>query len=268
MSSTEGNSGAIAHRDPGLAGAYERGNALPAEGLGAWAKLIIRQLGPVERPLEVGCGTGVFCAALADRLPGAEVTGVDPSGPMLAEAARHHPHPRVRYLPGPADALPLPDASCDGALLSRVVHHLPDRPAAARELARVLRPGSRVVIRTTVRERLDSPVYTYWPQLLAVDSRRFAGEAELVADFAGAGFGLLAVHSFAQPIAGSLAELRERYALRAESKLRALSEGEFAAGLARLAAAAAAGGGGPVLERYDVLVLELATRPAGASPAG
>ncbi|GAA1976496.1 class I SAM-dependent methyltransferase [Kitasatospora viridis] len=252
----------IAHQDPRLAGAYERGNAMPAASLAAWTELIADRLGRAERPgesgwlLEVGCGTGVFCAALAELLPGVRVTGVDPSEAMLAEAARHHAHPRVEYLHGLADALPLPDGSCDGALISRVVHHIPDRPAAARELARVLRPGGRVLIRTTVRERLDSPVYTYWPQLLDTDRRRFCAEQELLADFAGAGFVPDGWESFAQPIAGSLAELRERYALRAESKLAALGEAEFAAGLERLAAAAEGEGEGrPVLERYDVLVL-------------
>jgi ubiquinone/menaquinone biosynthesis C-methylase UbiE len=277
----------IAHTDPRLAAAYERGNDLPAASLRAWVELIAGQLTESSSILEVGAGTGVFCAALAEQLPKAQVIGVDPSEPMLAEAARHHAHPRVRYLLGAADALPLPDDSCDGALLSRVVHHLPDRPAAARELARVLRPGSRVVIRTTVRERLDSPVYRYWPELLAPDARRFPSEAELLADYTGGGcFETAGVLSFAQPIARSLAELRDRYALRAESKFNALSEAEFAAGLARLDAEAAAASipaeaaartngeaavrtgaeaaaptRAEVLERYDVLVLERTARP-------
>ncbi|MDH6139856.1 MULTISPECIES: class I SAM-dependent methyltransferase [Kitasatospora] len=272
----------IAHADPRLAAAYERGNDLPGASLRAWAHLITSQLVDADRILEVGAGTGIFCAALAEQVPQAEIVGVDPSEPMLAEAARHHGHPRVHYRLGTADALPLDAGSCDAALLSRVVHHLPDRPAAARELARVLRPGGRVVIRTTVRERLDSPVYRYWPELLTHDARRFPAEAELLADFTGGGrFAVTRVFSFAQPIARNLAELRDRYALRAESKFGVLSEAEFAAGLARLDAAVSAapvagadgadgadGAGGPaeregeVLERYDVVVLERAAEPA------
>lgn len=105
----------------------------------------------------------------------------------------------------------------------------------------MLRPGGRVVIRTTVRERLDSPVYRYWPELLTHDARRFPAEAELLADFTGGGrFAVTRVFSFAQPIARNLAELRDRYALRAESKFGVLSEAEFAAGLARLDAAVSA----------------------------
>lgn len=55
----------------------------------------------------------------------------------------------------------------DLALMSRVMHHIPERAWAADELARVVRVGGRVVIRTTFRERLDTVVHDYWPQLRA-----------------------------------------------------------------------------------------------------
>lgn len=83
----------IAHADPRLAAAYERGNDLPGASLRAWAHLITSQLVDADRILEVGAGTGIFCAALAEQVPQAEIVGVDPSEPMLAEAARHHGHP-------------------------------------------------------------------------------------------------------------------------------------------------------------------------------
>jgi SAM-dependent methyltransferase len=193
----------------------------------------------------------------------------------------------VRYLAGSAQALPVPDAGFDLVLLSRVVHHLPDRPAAARELARALRPGGRLVIRTTVRERLDAPVYRYWPRLLETDAERFPSERQIVEDFTSAAdFAVHRVHSFSRPTALDLREWRERIAGRAQSKFLALTEAEFAAGLARLDAELARGSGGggggvadcgggvadggavprgavaPVEERYDVIVLE--RTPVGA----
>ncbi|WP_035840749.1 class I SAM-dependent methyltransferase [Kitasatospora azatica] len=246
-----------AHEDPRLAAVYQHGNEMPAAALRAWAALIAGYLPAATAVLEVGAGTGMFTAALARELPSAEVTGVEPSAPMRAEAERLSGHPRVRYLAGSAEALPVPDAGFELALLSRVVHHLPDRPAAARELARALRPGGRLVLRTTVRERLDAPVYRYWPRLLQTDARRFPSEAELLADFTGAGFTVHQVRSFAQPVARDLRELRERLVHRPQSKFLALTEAEFAAGLARLDAAGE--GGGPVEERYDVIVLERAS---------
>jgi len=47
----------------------------------------------------------------------------------------------MTVVPGTAQALPLPDASCDAAVLCLVLCALPDRPAALAEIARVLRPG-------------------------------------------------------------------------------------------------------------------------------
>ncbi|MGF1425544.1 methyltransferase domain-containing protein [Kitasatospora sp. LaBMicrA B282] len=273
-----------AYEDPQLAARYEHGNEMPAESLRAWAELIAGYApeeaasAPGTSPastagarmpgvLEVGSGTGMFCTALARALPAAEVTGVEPSGPMRAEAERHHAHPRVRYLAGSAERLPVPAAGFGLALLSRVVHHLPDRPAAARELARVLRPGGRLVIRTTVRERLDAPVYRYWPRLLETDAARFPSEQEILADFRPAGFRVHRVHSFAQPVAADLRQWRERVAGRAQSKFLALSEAEFAAGLARVdAEVAGARGSEPVLERYDVIVLERVGGVGTAAP--
>ncbi|GAB2730618.1 class I SAM-dependent methyltransferase [Kitasatospora kifunensis] len=285
-----------AYEDPRLAASYERGNEMPTESLRAWAELIAGYA-PTEREpggksgrfggrfdeagpavLEVGAGTGMLCAALARALPDATVTGVEPSAPMRAQATANNAHPRVRYLAGSAEQLPLPAVGFGLALLSRVVHHLPDRPAAARELARVLRPGGRLVIRTTVRERLDAPVYRYWPQLLESDALRFPSEGELLADFGSAGFAVHRVHSYAQPVAGDLRGWRDQLVDRPQSKFLALSQEQFAAGLARLdqelaAAGEEAGSGRQVVtgsggrptggrsataveERYDVIVLE------------
>jgi ubiquinone/menaquinone biosynthesis C-methylase UbiE len=63
------------------------------------------------------------------------VVTVEPSAAMRARSG-------YRYiLAGSAPALPLAPAAMDGAWLSTVIHHLPDLPAAARELRRVFQPG-------------------------------------------------------------------------------------------------------------------------------
>ncbi|WP_415952714.1 hypothetical protein [Streptomyces sp. KLOTTS4A1] len=136
-----------------------------------------------------------------------------------------------------------------------MIHHVPDRVRAARELVRVLRVGGRVVVRTTFRERLDALVYDYWPQLRAIDERRLPGEGEMVADFMSAGFTL--DETFAQPVAASLAEYHARLVSRPQSKFTHLTYGEFHRGVVRLETAArseALDEPLPVLERYDVAV--------------
>lgn len=269
----------LAHDDQRLATSYDPGNAMPENALRAWAELIgsyaVRPTSTATAEptapaaaaeptalavIEVGAGTGMFSAAIARWIAGASVLAVDPSEAMLAEARRYHPHPAVRYVSGSAQSLPAPDDAFDLALLSRVIHHLPDRPAAARELARVLRPGATAVIRTTFRERLDALVYDYWPPLRAVDAVRFPGEEEVVAEFAAAGFALRTSTSFAQPVTRSLREYHARMVSRPQSKFGHLTTEEFHEGLERLAHAAANEPPDrpvPVVERYDVAVFDL-----------
>jgi len=121
----------------------------------------------------------------------------------------------------------------------------------------VLRPDGKVVIRTTFRERLDAVVYDYWPTARAADERRFPAKAEVVADFAAAGFAVRADTELSLPVAPNLREYHARSASRPQAKLTALPDTEFEAGLRRLAAAAdtRTAHPSPVNERYDVLVL-------------
>jgi ubiquinone/menaquinone biosynthesis C-methylase UbiE len=244
--------------DERLAGAYERGNEMPEASLRAWVELIASYV-PRSLPsiVEIGSGTGVFSAAMVRWIAGSEVTAVDASEVMLAEARRHHPHPAVRYLLGEAEAVPAAGGVFDLALMSRVIHHIPDRVRAARELVRVLRVGGKAVVRTTFRERLDALVYDYWPRLRVIDEQRFPGEEEVIADFVSAGLTLDEVTSFAQPVAANLAEYHARLVSRPQSKFTHLTDEEFHRGLARLQAAArteAMDKPRPVLERYDVAV--------------
>lgn len=105
---------------------------------------------PGSAVLDVACGTGVVTrfAARAAGTTG-RVTGVDIGAPMLA-VARSQPTERdsapITYLEGSALELPLADRSFDFATCHHGFQFFPDRPAAARELHRVLRPGGRVAI--------------------------------------------------------------------------------------------------------------------------
>ncbi len=82
--------------------------------------------------LDVGCGDGAFVRRL--RAAGADAFGVDIDVARALEA-----DPGGRYLEGGAEALPLPAASVDVAVLMRSLHHVPDPDAAFPELRRVVR---------------------------------------------------------------------------------------------------------------------------------
>ncbi|SFF91435.1 Methyltransferase domain-containing protein [Actinacidiphila alni] len=131
--------------DEQLAGAYERGNEMPEASLQAWVELIAAYAQRSSPSIvEIGSGTGVFSAAMARWIEGSEVMAVDASEAMLSEARRHHPHPAVQYLSAEAEAEAVPAAGSvfDLALMSRVIHHIPDRARAARERAMLRTCGS------------------------------------------------------------------------------------------------------------------------------
>jgi len=247
-----------AYDDERLAHVYQHGNLMPEASLRAWITTIAAHAPADPAVVEVGAGTGVFCLGFARYSDARRILGVDPSVPMLREARLYSRHPLISYVAGTAEALPARAAAFDLALLSRVIHHLPDRRLAAEQLARVLGPGGVAVIRTTFRERLDSLVYDYWPELLAADASRFPSESEVVDDFVSSGFEVERTTSVALPVTESLAEYADHLAERPQSKFNALTHEQFLAGLRRLNDDVAAGNGlarQAVAERYDLLAL-------------
>jgi ubiquinone/menaquinone biosynthesis C-methylase UbiE len=101
--------------------------------------------------LDLASGTGVVARELADRVgPEGGVIASDLSGGMLEVARRRCEGsvPPVRFVESPANPLDLPDASVDAVVCQQGFQFFPDRPAAAREVARVLRGGGRVLVST------------------------------------------------------------------------------------------------------------------------
>ena len=92
--------------------------------------------------LEVGCGTGVIAGELA-RLGSARVVGLDIDPEMLAFARRQRGS--VAYVQGDAHALPFPGGSFDVVVCHYLLLWLADPVQAVREMARVVRPGGRVL---------------------------------------------------------------------------------------------------------------------------
>ena len=111
---------------------------------------ILRQLGSheVTRVVDVGCGTGILAARVQATLQPDEVTGIDPSEGMLANARKRST--AVDWLVGAAEDLPLANESVDAVTTSTAFHFF-DQPAALAEFHRVLAPGGIVVVGSIIQ---------------------------------------------------------------------------------------------------------------------
>lgn len=114
---------------------------------------------PGERILEVGPGTGYYTLEMAEWVkPGGRVDILDLQQEMLEHTMRSAAERGLDNItPTQADAraMPYEEGTYDAAFLVTVLGEIPDQDAALRELARVLRPGGRLV----VGELLGDPHY-------------------------------------------------------------------------------------------------------------
>ena len=209
-----------------VAGFYDLMNSVMTVGLHhRWRARAadLAELQPGNRALDVATGTGDLAIELARRVaPGGEVVGCDFSEQMLERARAKAP--TLIFEPADALALPYADDCFDAATVGFGARNFDDLDRGLRELARVVRPGGRVVVlelTTPTRPPLstfygvwfdrvvpalgrlagDSDAYSYLPNSV----RRFPGPAELAATMHRAGLrqvhylvtagGIVAIHT-------------------------------------------------------------------------
>jgi ubiquinone/menaquinone biosynthesis C-methylase UbiE len=226
---------------------YAEGRALTVSTVAVWRSAFGRNAQP-QRPLAVldlGCGIGRFTPLLAD-LFGGPVIGVEPSERMLAIARTQNAHPAVAYRKGDAAHIPLADGSGDLALLFLMFHHVPDRAAATRELARVLRPGGRVLLQSSFAGQLeDRRWFHYFPRAREIEEQMFPSFGELVEVFDSAGLVYVGIDRVACEVAPSLEAYAHKLRKRAIPSFEYLSDDEIATGFAAIDNAVAEAGGIP-----------------------
>jgi demethylmenaquinone methyltransferase / 2-methoxy-6-polyprenyl-1,4-benzoquinol methylase len=136
-----------------IAGRYDLLNSLMTAGLHhSWRTRAAdrAELAPGDSVLDVCCGTGDLAFELARRvLPGGHVVGCDFSEQMLdlaREKAADRQIDSVRFEWADALQLPYDDGRFDAVTVGFGVRNFADRDRGLREMARVLKPGGRLVI--------------------------------------------------------------------------------------------------------------------------
>ena len=213
-----------------IAGVYDRMNAVMTVGMhDRWRERAadLAALRPGQRALDVATGTGDLAIELAGRVGDeGEVVGVDFAEKML-ELARAKA-PGIRFERGNALDLQFADGEFDAVTVGFGARNFSDLRAGLAEMARVTRPGGRVVVLeiTTPQKPPLSTFFSLWfdrvvPRLgtLAGDAdaysylpssvRRFPGPAELAGELAAVGLdeirwvvtagGIIAIHAGRKP---------------------------------------------------------------------
>src|SRR3954466_14217118 len=206
-----------------IASVYDLMNSVMTAGLHQrWRERAVdlAAVGPGSRALDVATGTGDLAIALRER--GADVTGMDFAEKMLEIARRKAPG--IEFRAGNALALDFPDDQFDAATVGFGARNFDDLDRGIAEMARVVRPGGRVVIleiTTPQRPPLswffniwfdhlvpligrvagDPDAYEYLPNSV----KRFPGPRDLAARMTAAGItdlrwiltagGIIAIHS-------------------------------------------------------------------------
>jgi SAM-dependent methyltransferase len=113
-------------------------------------RIMIELMGDASRKrvLDLGCGSGTLISRIAEEYPDAEIYGVDPSELMVQRSmVRFEGQPNVHVAIGTAMRIPMPPDYVHCMLSNLALHHVKpeERAACAVEIARVLKPGGRLV---------------------------------------------------------------------------------------------------------------------------
>jgi demethylmenaquinone methyltransferase/2-methoxy-6-polyprenyl-1,4-benzoquinol methylase len=165
-----------------IAGFYDLMNSVMTAGLHhRWRERAadLARVGPGDRVLDVACGTGDLAIELARRVgPAGEVVGSDFSEAMLERARQKDQG--VRWEWGNALELPYPDDHFDAVTVGFGARNFSDLPRGLGEMARVVRPGGRLVvleITTPTRPPL-STFFSLWFDRIVPLLGKITGENE------------------------------------------------------------------------------------------
>ena len=160
-------------QDRGLRGFVRYMKMLPKMWRSPVSREVVRAIAPQPGERVVDVGTGMGPATVLAAKAGASVLAVDPTPYMrrilgvrrLGQRGRS----AIRVVDGAAESIPADDHSVDALWTVNTMHHWTDLDAAVREMARVLRPGGRLLL---VDEDFDSPEHPAFVRMQERKARR------------------------------------------------------------------------------------------------
>ena len=214
---------------------YRRGRELGPAQVERWRTAVAERLpaAPCTTVVDAGAGTGAFLPMWAS-LGARRIVAVEPS-PAMRSFATARGVVGAEVVAGTLASIPLADAAADIVWISAVLHHVADRGAAFAEVARVLRPRGRVLVRGLVPGASRVP----WLDLVPGADRALARFPDLAA------LTTIATDAGLHPVAADVIVDGEPRApadiaawitgmRHADSLLTALTDDEIASGLAAL----------------------------------
>ncbi|MFN0134702.1 MAG: class I SAM-dependent methyltransferase [Phycisphaerae bacterium] len=148
---------------------------------------------PGSRIVDIACGTGNYTCALAQR--GLTLTGIDCSEVMLSAAREKSTE--IAWHVGAVEQLPFADATFDCATCTLAIHHFTDRPAAFREVRRVLRDGRLVIFTSSPQQMRRYWLNHYFPIALQRSIEKMPDLADVRRALLAAGFAIVTTEPFA-----------------------------------------------------------------------
>lgn len=154
-----------------IAPAYDFMNRAMTFGLDRlWLRALVKAVrrSGAREIVDMATGTGDVALALARRIPGTRVTGLDLSEGMLAKARAKTRGESVTFRQADCLATGLPDASADAVTVAYGVRNYADIAAGYREMARILRPGGSVFVLelSTPVSPVTKPLYSLYTRTL------------------------------------------------------------------------------------------------------
>ena len=202
-----------------------------------WMETISKYFKPKDSTsiiIDIGCGTGRFSKVLANSID-VQVVGVEPADKMRMIAEKENSHPKVQYLKGSSEYIPLEDNSCDAIWCSMTIHHWVNLDKSIQEIDRVIKPNGNVFIRNSFSGRLDGiPFYHFFPLAIDIDNKRMPSLETIQFAFKSKDFLFIDFKEIKQLVSENLSDYAIRMRKRGISSFDLMSEKEIETGMKRI----------------------------------